>query len=522
MRAHRLFTAVLLAALLLTPVTARAQDGLLVSVTTTVICGDVDFEVSVSGGTGPYSLAWDFGDGETLAEADVTAFPHTTSHTYPGAGDYEWTLTVGDPTGEATVGGSLSLGPRVTLNASEMPPIFFLDGGAVSVDFSAEVAGGEAPFTYDWSFEGAAASTGDPASPTASATYDAPGKYTAGVTVTDACGLSHSDTLTIVVFDPEEACHPMAERIAEAVSSLYPDQATQLYACEDIFDFFQGGLTGSQLGFGRMWHAYQLALVIEELTWEDILDWHLEGSGWGLLLQLDRFAEALDEVSLTDLMARVLSGETTVHDVRTAVRMVTQYEADFEDALSRLAEGASPGELNQFYRAASDLGVAPEVLDGYLEMGVSLAELRHAARMAESTGGDWATILEAHASGHSWGEIQQAFRLADEDTDAATILAIGVKEYRRQLREEAKAERQEAREARQEDKLAERDERMASKIAAQYGVSEAEVWAVYNDPAGCNGDWACVRAHFRGEAKGEHGPPEGKGGGPPEGKGPNK
>ncbi len=522
MRAHRLCTAILLGALLLTPVTARAQDGLLVTVTTTVICGDVDFAVSVSGGTGPYSLAWDFGDGETLAEADVTAFPYVTSHTYPAAGEYTWSLTATDPTGEATTSGSLTLGPSVTLTASEMPPIFFLDSGSVTVDLTAEVSGGEPPYAFEWSFEGAAASSSDPASAAASATFDTPGKYTAGVTVTDDCGLSRSDTLTIVVFDPEEACHPMAQRIAEAVSSLFPDQATQLYSCEDIFDFFQGGLTGSQLGFGRMWHAYKLALVIEELTWEDILDWQLEGSGWGLLLQLDRLAEALDEVSVSDLVARVLSGENTVNQIRTAARMVTRFEADFEDALDRLAEGASPGELNQFYRAASELDVDPEVLDGYLEAGVSLAELRHAARLAEATGGDWATIVEAHAMGNSWGEIQQAFRLADEDTDAASILAMGVKEYRRQLREEARAERQAERETRQADKLAERDRRMAAKIAAQYGVSEAEVWAVYNDPAGCDGDWACVRAHFREQTRGEHGPPEGKGGGPPEGKGPNK
>jgi hypothetical protein len=308
-------------------------------------------------------------------------------------------------------------------------------------------------------------------------------------------------------------CHPMAQRIADAVTDLFnlaPGvRAERIYACQDIFDIFRGVFTGdvfenfqigSQVGFGRMWHAFQLAQAIDELAWETILDWHLGSQGWGILTQLNRMAELLGEDVGIGAILDLMDQGTTANDIRTAARMVIRYEADFEDALVMLGEGTSPGELGQFYRTAEDLGIEPGDLDVYLESGATLADMRHAAKVAEQTGSDLDAVLQAHASGHNWGEIGQAYRMEDEFGDASAILDVGVQEYRSQQREEGRAER------------------TATRIAEQYGkygVTEADVMAEYEQA--CNSDWSCVRANFRELYGGEKG-----GGGPPPCKGKNK
>jgi DNA-binding transcriptional MerR regulator len=183
-------------------------------------------------------------------------------------------------------------------------------------------------------------------------------------------------------------------------------------------------------------------------------------------------------------MEKVASGENTANQIRAALRNVVRYGADFEDALARLAEGASPGSLGQFYRVAQELGIPPEELDGYLEQGLDLSEIRHASKLASQMDVDWADIALAHSEGHSWGEIKQALRMADEDTDAMTLLDTGVKEARKQQREESRS-----------DQVVERDMQTAAKIAEQYGSTEGEVMAMYKGE--CAFDWNCVRKHFR-------------------------
>ncbi len=485
---NRVFSLTLVLALLLvTPTAALAEDGQFITVTPTATCDEVDFEVAVEWGTAPYSLTWEFGDGEPITVDDVKSFPHTTSHPYSVSGDYEWTLSIvdsSDPEMTGTASGTMTIGPTVTLIADIMPTFLILDSGEVTANFTAEVANDPSSYTYQWNFVGASDFAIGPDPNTASATYTVADKFTASVTVTDACGLTQTDTLLIVVFDPQTYCHPRAKQIADAVNSLYPGQAETLYTCVDIYEIFLGSLTGTQTGFGRLWHAYQLASTIEDLTWEQIRDWSLDGTGWGLLVQLDRFADAIDELGIADLIDRVLSGENTVGQIRTALRNVVRYEADFEDALSRLADGASPGEMGQFYRLAQEMDLTPEILDSYLEMGISMPELKHAAKLATQTDGDWATLAAAHAAGHSWGEIGQAYRLADEDTEATEILEIGIQEFRRQQREEVR-----------EESETERDLRTATRLAEQYDVNETEVMDVFNNQ--CDADWSCVRSHFR-------------------------
>jgi len=482
--------------LCLVPAAGFAQDSLAVTVTPTATCGEATFSVEVTGGSAPYAFSWAYGDGEIASETSDT-LPYTSVHTYPAQGAYAWTLSVldaGSLAGSAT--GTLTIeGPTASLTSVPFPPMLTLGSGDMTVQFQAGAVGGSAPYTYEWDLDGDGLPdpTIDPASPTASFVYDQAGKFQASVTVIDSCGFTSTASLPVLVVDPETVCHPMAQRIADAVSALFPTQAEDLYTCEDIYNIFVGGLTGSQLGFGRMWHAYKLTQVIDDLTWEEILDWHLDGNGWGPLLQLNRFANELEDVELADLVERVLAGEISVGDVRTAVRAATRFGANFEDALERSAAGASPGEIGRFYRMGEELQVEPEVLDEYLESGTTLQELKHAADLAGRLGSDWTEVLDAHANGHSWGEISQAYKLASEENLPADLLEMGVKEFRQQQREEARS-------AEGDDQIA----RTAARIASQYGVTQEEVLTVYEGQ--CGADWGCVRAHFRdlsGETRGK-------------------
>lgn len=519
----------LVLALVLFPAAARAQSGLEVIVSTESDCANVTFTTTVlGGGASSFTLDWTFGDEEGTQEAGVAKFPHRTTHPYPAQGEYPWSLAVTglDGLSGSAAGTVILAGPVVTLSSVPFPPLLSLADGKAIVRFTAHVEGDGGPFTYSWDLngDGIPDDGADPNSNTASFPYAAAGKYLATVTVTDSCGFVGSDTLPVVVVDPEaEACHPMAQRIADAVNTLFPSQADSLYTCEEIFDYFTGGLTGSQLGFGRMWHAYKLAQTMEDLTWEEIRDWHLDGNGWGLLVQLDRFSEALGDIGLGDLVEMVISGEASVNDIRTAARSAVRFGTDFEDALGRLAEGTSPGELTRLYRTAQTLDVDPQALDAYLAAGMTLSEIQHAARLADRTGGDWSAIAEAHGAGASWGEIGQAQRLAGEDGDWQSILDIGLKEFRAQIREQQKEQRAQER-SRGSDRQAERErdqqqdqkrnevrqqdqhQRTAERLAGQYGVSALHVMDLYDGV--CAGDWSCVRAQLRGSTGGR---PEGKG-----------
>jgi len=479
--------------LLVLPLTALAQAELAISVSTSQTCGEVAFAVDLAGGAPPYALLLEFGDGDSHAAGDLPEGPLEISHPYLVQGEYAWTLTVEDADGAiASTQGAVSIeGPAVTLSSEPFPPLVTLESGTASVDFTAEATGGTPPYSFTWDLDGDGLPDEGLNEATASHTYTEGGKFHAVATVTDGCGFTATDTLTVVVIDPEQedACHPMAKRIADAVNGLFPDQAEDLYTCEDIFDIFEGALTGYQLGFGRMWHAYQLAQTMEDLTWEEIRDWHLAGSGWGILTQLDRFADLLEEHDIRELMGLVTSGEASLGDIRTAVRSVLRYEADFDDALQRLVEGANPGELGQLYKLAAELDVTPTELDVILEGGSSLSDIRHAAKFAARTETDWVEILVSKTDGASWGEIGQAYRLADEDTSPAEILAVGVKEFRQEASEEDRLSREE-----------DRNKRMAERLAEAYAWEFGDVMALFSNGK-CAGDWACVRNAIRDQAR---------------------
>lgn len=488
MTSTRRILAIMLIIAFAIPMQVFAQaEGIALDVAVSMNCGEAVFTVDVSEAAGPLQLSWDFGDGQVLQEL-IETFPYEVTHSYAGEGEYAWMLFAinGDELEGEVHGVVVFEGPQVSLVSDTFPPLVYLEAGAVSIDFFADVSGGESPYEFIWDLNGDMIPDEgvDPLVSSSSYTYTESGKLTASVTVVDSCGLTATASLPVVVIDMDEEteCHPMAARIANAVSLLFPDQAETLYTCGDIYDLFSGGEFEPNMGFGRMWHAYHLTETIEEMTWEDILAWQLEGSGWGLLVQLDKFAEIIEDIGVVDLVGMVLSGDTSVNDIRTAYKSVLRYEVDFADALDRIEMGSNPGDLNRLYTLSSELGVEPGSLDLYLESDNALSDIKHAAHLAGQLGMTWEEVLELYNGGVSWGEINQMSRLIADGADPEEISELGVAAYREQQKEADAAARQ-----------AEQDQRTAEQFAQKYGLDAGQVMAMLGDTC----DWNCVREQLR-------------------------
>ena len=457
-------------------------------------CGLISFSFAWENGTGSESYFVEYGNGDTTPLGEIVEISEgslTIEYTYLAQGDFQWIFQIGD----VSISDTLTIGPKVTLNSSPFPPLF-VKGDPGTVDFWTEITGDN--LTYEWDLDGDgsfdAGETGD----TAFFAYTEVDKYYPKVMVTDSCDFTASDTMPVVVANPGDACHPMAQKISDGVNLIFPDQSEDLYTCENIYALFDNESEENNLGFGRMWKAYNLAESMEELTWEDILDWHLNESGWGVLLQLDRFADLLEEHDLPELMGLVMSDDYSMGDVRTAVRSVTRYEADLEDALTRIADGANAGELGQLYKLAADLEADVEILDSYLADGLTLAELKHTSKFAERMEADWTEVADARGEADSWGDLGQAYRLATDETSAAEILIMGVQDYKQSPRDEDKVARELLREedkAAREEKQTSRTEETAKKLAEQFTAEMGDVMNLLNGE--CKGDWACVRKALR-------------------------
>jgi len=129
---------------------------------------------SVTGGTPPYTFAWNLGDGTTSSQSSV-------NHTYTSAGSYTASLTVTDSHGvtsqasvQLTVYPALSISTTATPTSGEAP---------LQVGFTASASGGLAPYSYTWGFGDTATAAGS----SATHSYGA-GTFHPTLTVHDSAG----------------------------------------------------------------------------------------------------------------------------------------------------------------------------------------------------------------------------------------------------------------------------------------------------------------------------------------------
>lgn len=151
----------------------------------------VNFSAATTGGVGPFSFSWAFGDG-----AGGTGTPIL--HTYVQAGTFTSTVTVTDSAGVTAtastvvvVQGSTGSG-NLTVTASVSPS----SGPApLTCAFSATATGGTAPYSYVWVFSSGASVSGA----SITETFASAGTYTGAVTATDAKGDVATASVTVTV-----------------------------------------------------------------------------------------------------------------------------------------------------------------------------------------------------------------------------------------------------------------------------------------------------------------------------------
>lgn len=152
----------------------------------------VNLSATLSGGTPPFTYAWNFGDGSSPSTQT------NPSHLYIQPGSYNASVNVTDAAGlvaEGHVLVTITFAP-IVLVASRTPGSGI---GPLLVSFHASGTGGSGTLTSTWVFgDGSSPSTG--LSP--SHTYAHPGNYTAVVWVNDSYGHSATASFPIAVYAP--------------------------------------------------------------------------------------------------------------------------------------------------------------------------------------------------------------------------------------------------------------------------------------------------------------------------------
>ncbi len=165
--------------------------GIEVSLSATPLTGPAplspQFTASATGGTAPYSYAWNFGDNSTNATGASVA------HTYTHAGEFVVTLAVTDSAGNVAetgvivdvTGGNASNSPLKVLVS-----MYNMHGAApLPVTFTPLVVGGTAPYLLTWNFGDGTVVTTHSLAPVTH-TYRTPGTYDPELMVIDTSGNS--------------------------------------------------------------------------------------------------------------------------------------------------------------------------------------------------------------------------------------------------------------------------------------------------------------------------------------------
>ncbi len=165
----------------------------------------VTFRAAVTGGSPPYGVGWDFGDGGISVGLSTT-------HVFSGSGTFNVTAAVtdsGTPAHTAVTSLSITVGTGTSsppgLSAQfTFNPINPIVGDSAS--FTSSVSGGAAPYGYAWNFGD---SVGSATAANPSYSFSSAGTFTVTLTVTDSGGAtvaaSHDVTVTASAPPPPPA-----------------------------------------------------------------------------------------------------------------------------------------------------------------------------------------------------------------------------------------------------------------------------------------------------------------------------
>src|SRR5215208_2814719 len=193
------------------------------------------FAADASGGTGPYTVNWNFGDDSEESDEESVA------HTFNEAGNYTVTLTATDSTGEtATDTLAITVAEPVVEPPATEPLTAEISSNYIATDdhvapatfsFAANASGGTGPYTVSWNF-GDDSEESDEES--VAHTFNEAGNYTVTLTVTDSEDQTATDTLAITVAEPVEE-PPATEPLTAEISSNYT--ATDEHVAPATFSF---------------------------------------------------------------------------------------------------------------------------------------------------------------------------------------------------------------------------------------------------------------------------------------------
>ncbi len=214
----------------------------------------VVFHSDLTGGVPPYGANWNFGDGSW-------GYGLTVNHTYLGAGNFAVGVYGYDAINDSAVtqlsvtvtGGNGSL----AVSASAAPTI---GPAPLTVDFWANVTGGVAPYTTEWSFGDGGNGTGF----VVTHTYAQPGSYTATAFVSDSDSQTTQASAAIEVLNSTNSSRNgslSVELTAQPTSGSVPLPVTFDYA-------ISGGAAPYQVTFCTGATPSDCSAVVGNLTSE--------------------------------------------------------------------------------------------------------------------------------------------------------------------------------------------------------------------------------------------------------------